>query len=211
MPKPKYELADLQVGAAFVTNMNEFLEYLGVEITPSRRREMWARLSNYGIDVGHWNRSPRGTYTTEDLTEAVASSLSVAEVMRKLGIKPAGGSHFHISNRIKKEGLDTSHFLGQAYARGQPGRRKPVELVLVIRPEGSARVKRNQLLRGMLESDVPYRCAHCGCDGTWPGQPITLDVDHINGDWLDNRLANLRFLCPNCHAQTSTWCRKKGS
>jgi hypothetical protein len=171
---------------------------------------MWARLNRHDIDISHWNRSPRGQYSREELAAAVASSVSVAEVMRRLGIKPAGGSHFHISNRIRREGLDTTHFLGQAYARGAPGRRKPAAEVLVIRPSGSLRLKRGQLLRAMLESGVPYVCALCACDGTWRARPIVLAIDHINGDWLDNRLVNLRFLCPNCHAQTATWCRKKG-
>ena len=92
MPQPKYPLVALVVGAAFVGNMNEFLTYLDVEITPSRRREMWARLSNHDIDVSHWSRSPRGTYSNDELRVAVAASDSYAEVMRRLGIKPAGGS-----------------------------------------------------------------------------------------------------------------------
>jgi predicted RNA-binding Zn-ribbon protein involved in translation (DUF1610 family) len=210
MTSPKYPVADLVVGAAFVSNMNEFLNYLGVEVTPSRRREMWARLSNYRIDVSHWSRTPRGSYSREELADAVARATSIAGVMRHLGIRPAGGSHFHISQRIKREGLDTSHFLGQAYARGKLGKRKTASEILVVRPEGSSRTDGSRLRRAMNESGVPYACAICGCDAMWLGTPLTLAVDHINGDWLDNRLANLRFLCPNCHAQTSTWCRKKG-
>ena len=136
--------------------------------------------------------------------------MSTAEVMRRLGIKPAGGSHFHISKRIRREGLDTSHFRRQAINRGRIGRRKSAADILVQLPRGAQRTKRHLLVRAMLESGVPYVCSNCSCDGTWLGMPLTLAVDHINGDWLDNRLANLRFLCPNCHAQTSTWCRRKG-
>lgn len=63
----------------------------------------------------------------------------------------------------------------------------------------------------MIESEVPYLCALCGLDPIWNGQPLNLAVDHIDGEFLNCVLDNLRFLCPNCHAQTSTWCRRKGS
>ena len=49
---------------------------------------------------------------------------------------------------------------------------------------------------------MPHACTLCGNDGTWQGLPLTLEVDHIDGDFLNNILTNLRFLCPNCHRQT---------
>ena len=61
-------------------------------------------------------------------------------------------------------------------------------------------VKQRIVSQGMLE----YRCIKCGID-KWQGETIVLDLDHINGDNLDNRLENLRFLCPNCHSQTDTY------
>jgi|ETNvirenome_6_30_1030629.scaffolds.fasta_scaffold00807_11 predicted DNA binding CopG/RHH family protein len=55
---------------------------------------------------------------------------------------------------------------------------------------------------------IPYECSHCDIKESWNGKPINLHLDHINGDNRDNRLDNLRFLCPNCHSQTDTYCGK---
>lgn len=52
---------------------------------------------------------------------------------------------------------------------------------------------------------MEYKCACCGNTGEWNGRPLVLQLDHINGDNCDNRLENLRFLCPNCHSQTDTF------
>ncbi|WP_269453073.1 HNH endonuclease signature motif containing protein [Yinghuangia sp. ASG 101] len=62
-----------------------------------------------------------------------------------------------------------------------------------------------RLRRALAEIGREYKCTTCGIRGTWNGQPITLAVDHINGDWRDHRAENLRYLCPNCHSQTDTY------
>jgi hypothetical protein len=145
-------------------------------------------------------------YSDADLEAAVKASSSIAGVMRLLGIRLAGGSHAHISRRIKRLGLDTSHFLGQASNRGRPARNRlrPID-VLVVHPEGSSRVKPHLLRRVMAEAGRAFLCAACGMGREWMGRPIQLHVDHINGNFLDCRLSNLRFLCPNCHSQTANF------
>jgi hypothetical protein len=165
MAKPRYQHETLVVTAAFAASMTDFLEKLGVPPTPSRRRVMWARLISLDIDVSHRDRTSRGSYSSEDLAAAVAASLSTAEVMRRLGIKPAGGSHFHITKRIKREGLDTSHFRRQAINRGRRGPRRPAAEILVQLPPDAPRTKRQLLVRAMLESGVPYVCSMAGATG----------------------------------------------
>jgi hypothetical protein len=213
MTKPIYTREALAVAVAFTSTMTELLIALGVEVTPGRRAAMWARLSHYAIDTSHWVRSDhaRRKYSDDDLRQAVAASRSMAEVMRRLDIKVTGGSHSHLRRRILEAGIDTSHFLGQAINRGKPGRRRSAGDILVVLAPGTRRPSGWLLKRAMVESGVAHECACCGLGPTWQREPLTLAVDHIDGDFLNCVLSNLRFLCPNCHAQTSTWCRRKGS
>ena len=146
----------------------------------------------------------RITYTKELLTEAAQRSFSVMQVLDYLGLKKAGGTHTHISRKLKEYEVDTAHFLGQAHNRGKVSTtRRDASSILVVLPPGSRRPRRHLLLRAMLEKGVPYACV-CGNTGEWRGKSLTLDIDHIDGDWLNNLLENLRFLCPNCHSQEET-------
>jgi hypothetical protein len=208
MPNPKHSVEALAVVASFSWCMNDFLSKLEERNTPRIRRNMRARLDRLQIDTSHWDRSPRRWYTDDQLSRAVARSISYAGVLRELGVPVTGGSHAHLARRIRAMGIDTSHFLGQAHFRGTTRPRRKVEEILVVLPPGSARPRTPTLRRALLASGVPHLCAICGCGGTWRGSALVLAIDHVNGDWLDNRLENLRFLCPNCHSQTATWCRK---
>ncbi len=69
----------------------------------------------------------------------------------------------------------------------------------------------NQARKLLLKSDRKQICESCGVENMYNGKPIVLHVDHINGNKHDNTLTNLRYLCPNCHSQTETWCGKNNS
>lgn len=141
--------------------------------------------------------------TDEQLTEVVANSRSMYGVLEALGIKLAGGSFSHYKKRIVGLGLSMEHFSGQAWNKGlkSPAKRSS-ESILVLR-EGGRRQKAHFLVRALIEMGVEHCCSKCGQKPEWLGNPLTLDVDHINENWLDDRIENLRFLCPNCHSQFS--------
>lgn len=149
-------------------------------------------------------------YTRELLAEAAAQSTSVTGVLRLLGLRIAGGTHYHISKRMRAFGIDTSHFTGSAHNRGKAsGRRVPPERRLVVLPPGTTRMPGDRLLRALLAIGRPERCGECGLPAIWNGKPLRLQVDHINGDFLDNRQENPQLLCPNCHSQTPTFGKRK--
>ena len=146
----------------------------------------------------------RRKYTKELLSDVVARSNSVADVLRRLDLTQAGGTHAHISRTIKAFGIDTSHF-GSTPHNGAAKRRRTAEQILVRLPIGSRRRKPHMLQRALIEIGRAYQCALCGIDGTWRGLALRLEVDHIDGDYHNNEAWNLRFLCPNCHSQTDSF------
>ncbi|MFI0896707.1 HNH endonuclease [Streptomyces sp. NPDC020983] len=139
---------------------------------------------------------------------AVAASVSIAGTLRRLGQSDGSRQRARLREQMAAAGADDSHFLGQAHQRGRPGpkRVRPAAEVLV-RHGGGSRTRTAVLRRAMAQMGVVEMCARCGTGPMWRGRPMTLEVDHINGDRSDDRLANLRLLCPNCHAVTGTWCR----
>lgn len=141
--------------------------------------------------------------TESQLKEAVAVASSLAGAMRILEIPLSGGQHRAVSRRVRNMGLDISHFVPST--TGQPGRRKTAEEILCRLPAGSRRAPAYQLRRALLEIGVAYECALAPDHLAWMGHELVLQIDHIDGDWLNNLRENLRFLCPNCHSQTENY------
>lgn len=146
------------------------------------------------------------------IQEAVQKSYSVSQVMTYLGCKITGGGHSHMTKRIKIFGIDTSHFTGKTTNKGpnHRGGNKPRPYTeILIKSDKPIREKTNLLKRCMIEAGVKYQCNFCDNDGQWNTKPLTLHIDHVDGDWRNNEKSNLRFLCPNCHSQTETYGNKK--
>ena len=147
-------------------------------------------------------RGPR--YSEEEARVAVAAARSHFDAMVRLGVRPAGGNHATLKKYLALWGISTDHF--DRGARPPTREALPLEEVLV---EGS-NYERKRLKRRHVEEGLKrLRCEMCGQGETWRGLRMGLILDHVNGVWNDNRLENLRFLCPNCNATLDTHCGRK--
>lgn len=146
--------------------------------------------------------NPRVKYTKDLLSKAVASSESYSGVLRFIGLKPVGGNISHIGRRIKEYGIDTSHFTGQGHSRGKSLSKTVVPKdILVLGKPMDRRIQTKKLRKCLELLGIDEVCNQCGLGTVWNGKPIVLEINHINGNYWDNRKDNLEFLCPNCHSQ----------
>ncbi|MEU0138121.1 HNH endonuclease signature motif containing protein [Streptomyces sp. NPDC006296] len=203
MPVSPYTRERLVAAASSSRTLSEALTKLGVDPRSGSRRYLLGRIRTLGVDTGHFAREG-GRWTEEVLRAAVASSSTMSEVLRRLGLDVVGGQHTHISRRVRALGIDTSHFTAPS-RRGEVRRRHPDELLADHGRTLTRRVPGERLKRAMIAMGVPERCARCGTGPRWRGHPLPLEVDHRDGDWRNNCPRNLRLLCPNCHATTDTY------
>src|SRR3989344_569609 len=143
-------------------------------------------------------------WTKTDLEKAVANAKSVRQVLKFLGLREAGGNYQQIKKYIAEFKFSTAHFSGQAWNKGLRGLTKkviPLEFILIKNSLYQSYKLKKRLFAERIKNKNCELCDWCeqASDGRIP-----LELDHINGNRYDNRIENLRVLCPNWHSLQST-------
>jgi Zn finger protein HypA/HybF involved in hydrogenase expression len=152
-------------------------------------------------------RRPTRKWTDEELIEAVKTSYSIAQVLRKLKLDVSGANYRLIPMTIKSLNLDTSHFLGRAHLKDKTHNWSSAKPLKEILKENSHYQSSHLRIRLIRENYFKEECSSCLLTN-WCGEKIPLQLDHIDGDSTNNKLENLRILCPTCHTLTPTFAGK---
>lgn len=156
-------------------------------------------------------------YTKEIIETAAKISCSKSEMLTKLKMKINGGNLRSVNKFLREYQISIAHFTGQGWAKGKT-KETDDRIAMVAKKtsfkdedvfvENSPLLGGVKLIKRLRRLGWKYSCNECSLT-EWRQKPITLHLDHINGINNDNRLENLRLLCPNCHQQTDTWGNKK--
>lgn len=144
------------------------------------------------------------SWTEEQLKNAAKSSTSFRQVLAKIGLKEAGGNYDQIKKYVRELNVNIEHFRGKAWNKGLRGIGKPhipLEKIFVINSTYQSYKLKNRLFKTGLKQ---ASCEECSWSKIADGGYLPLELDHINGNRHDNRLENLRILCPNCHSLKPT-------
>jgi 5-methylcytosine-specific restriction endonuclease McrA len=191
------------------TSATEVLNELGIELSGHNFFKLRRRATALGISTDHFKRQRKPynntwrRWTDEQLRAAVQASSNYAQVIRSLGLIPAGGNYDQVQRRVRELAIDTTHFDARAWNKDGRATTLPIPLDVVLvagRPTSSHGLKLRLFAAGLKKQ----ACELCGWAERSADGRIPLELDHINGDKNDNRLDNLRILCPNCHSLQPT-------
>ena len=144
----------------------------------------------------------RCNYSIDDIRNAVSTSICMSDVLRKLGLASRGSNAAGIKKRMVAHNIDFSHFnVTEAMSRNK---HRWSDADIFVEHSPIPRSSLNSYIKRRKVLGQP-KCVDCGIVDIYNNKPINLTVDHINGISDDNRISNLRWLCPNCHSQTDTF------
>ncbi len=147
-------------------------------------------------------------YNRQELEEIVKLSTTNTEVLQKLNLRCAGGNYKVLNFYFKKWKIDTSHFLTSTeIAKRNWDNNKfvktPIEQMLKENSSFNRTNLKKRLYKEGLKKPI-CEMEGCGQGEIWLGKKLSLILDHINGIWNDNRIENLRIICPMCNATLPT-------
>lgn len=136
-------------------------------------------------------------YSKEELEKIVKSLQTLVEVVDKLGYNThTGRNPYTVKDRLDKLEIDYSNLVSRIYSSN-----RNEENIFIKDSTASQSVLRRWYLKGNY---TEYKCSICSLEPIWQGKELTLILDHINGENHDDRLENLRWVCPNCNQQLPT-------
>lgn len=145
----------------------------------------------------------------EEFEKIIKNNICMADVCRTLNLRKEGGNYRTIKRRINIENIDTSHFLSKNKIFSIKNANVISKEELLSRLNENSDIEtvwlKNKLIKLNL---IENTCKECNIKDFWNNKPIKLQLDHIDGNHFNNKLNNLRLLCPNCHSQTETYCGK---
>jgi len=206
--KDRYNYDKLKTLVDKCNNLKEILIELDLLPVTTNYRKLKLILEEYNLKFDYklnfgQNKTLKNKYNETELREIVKNSHTYKECFDKLGIRAAGSNYKHIKNYIKKYGIDTSHF-EHYYNNGNRDNKLKIDILDILKENSN--YSRTHLKKRLYDENILERkCCLCGQGEEWNGMKISLILDHINGVHNDNRIENLRIVCPNCNAGLETF------
>lgn len=206
--KKLYRSDDQSFIEAIKASKNPAEVFRKLNLSGNNYRTFKRRCKELGINISHFttDKITKKSITDQQIIATCQISQSRSDVLVHLSLNPNNNGNIRwINLKVKNLRIETDHWLGQGHLKGKSHdwNGKNLDGILV---ENSTYSNGSSLKRRLIKNKLLInKCSACGIEPYWNSRPLTLQIDHINGDYTDNRLENLRILCPNCHSQTETY------